>query len=177
MSDKLLGKLALECSLKIASRNEETNPLDTFPLARLLRALHLPNLLQLERKPGAVYVRMTDWRSAKRIASTYTTKGEKILRGIKVSSPADYAPALGEGVMEEYGKGARRLVLARGWGGKREAKAITEAARKLLGFVEVGEDEEGVWIGFEGVESAVAGRKILGNKFKGIEWAFMEERA
>jgi hypothetical protein len=173
MSDKLLKKMALEWSLKITSRNEDTNPIDTLRLPRLLRALHLPNLLQLERKPGTVYIRLTDWRSANRIASTYTTKGENILRGIKVSSPADYAPALGDGVMAEYAHGARRLLLARGWSGKRETKGITEAVRKLWGYLDVREDEEGVWVGFEGVESAVAGRKILGNKFKGVEWDFL----
>jgi len=50
-----------------------------------------------------------------------------------------------------------------------------EAARKLWGVLEVSVDE-GVVIGFEGVEGAVAGKKILANMFGDIVWEFMDEK-
>ena len=181
LSQSLETKIALECTLKITAR-QDTISLSKISLQTLLRALKLPNLIQLEMRRGLLYLRLADKNSAHRIATGYrnvrsgslSATEAKILGSLKISLPSDHAPPVGAEVLAAYRAGARRVVVAR-TRGIWEVQRIMEAARKLWGVLEVRVDE-GVVIGFEGVEGAVAGKKILANMFGDIVWEFMDEK-
>jgi len=174
-------KIALECTLKITARQEAVS-LSKISLQTLLRALKLPNLIQIEMRPGLLYLRLADKNSAHRIATCYrnfrpgslSAAEAKALEAVKIYLPSDHAPPVGAEVLAAYRAGARRVVVAR-TRGIWEVQRIMEAARKLWGVLEVSVDE-GVVIGFEGVEGAVAGKKILANMFGNIVWEFMDEK-
>jgi hypothetical protein len=192
LSERLQAKLELECTLKITARNESSKSLKSLNLRTLFRALKPPNILQLEFRPnqGLLYLRLADSTTAHRIATGYrqynknghlTSAEQNILEAIKVSSPSDFAPEVKEHVVLAYRAGARRCLGAWGVKGTREGERIVEAAKKLWGFWDEGggtnnADGGVLVIAFEGVESAVEGRKILGNKFGDVKWEFMDDK-
>ena len=188
LSEKLEARLSLESTLKItAGKNQSFHQLN---LQSLLTALKLPNLLRLEIRNSTLYLRLLDAFSAHRIACNYKNfksdtpaEHQKLLTSIKLFSPSDYAPAVSLETIYAWHGGARRMLVTSSFAlecrpAQAEYDEFVGAVKRLGGYFSLSRNGDGkVWIGFEGVESCVAGKAILERKYNDVYLHYSEELA
>lgn len=187
LSEKLETRLAIESTLRVQPTKSYT--FTSLNMPDLLAALRLPNLLHLQIYNNALYLRLANPSSAQKVASSYKNfkKGtinpvhETVLDMIKVSHPADYAPVVPNEVIDMYRDGKRRRLCTSSFVRREhmtEYQQFEVAVKQLWGFFSFCRISYNgrVYIGFEGVEAAVAGKGYLERKFPEVVLTFAEER-
>ena len=175
---KLEARLAIEGTVKLSFKGNQPS------LPSVINALNLPNLLRLEYRNAALYLRLLDAATASHIASSYknnvkSEEARKTLERVKLSHPADYFPPIKNDTMGLYSQGTRRRMLTRDFqrGLMKEKEEFLEAAKKQWGYFNLEIMNDGrIIIEFDGIETAFLAKRSLNVAFKNVELQFIEER-
>lgn len=175
---KLEARLAIEGTVKLSFKGNQPS------LPSVINALNLPNLLRLEYRNAALYLRLLDAATASHIASSYknnvkSEEARKTLERVKLSHPADYFPPIKNDTMGMYSQGTRRRMLTRDFqrGLVKEKEEFLEAAKKQWGYFNLEIMSDGrIIIEFDGIETAFLAKRSLNVAFKNVELLFIEER-
>ena len=178
LSAKLEARLAIEGTVKLTFKGPQPS------LPSVINSLHLPNLLRLEFRNAALYLRLLDAPTACVLASSYKNKirseeARKILDRVKLSHPADYFPPIKSDTMEMYRNGVRRRMVTTSLTAcSEQAKTeFLDAAKKQWGFFAVDGFLDGrIILEYDGIETSFLARKQLTNIFQKVELNFIEER-
>lgn len=179
LSAKLEARLASEGTVKLTFRGDQP------PLPELINALRLPNLLRLELRGGILYLRLLNATTACRLASTYknfypTEEARRILEKVKLSHPSDYYPPIKSDAVHSYNYGVRRRVMTKSFVGGRNAgdkDKFLDIVKKLWGFFHLERMADGQFVvEFDGIETAIFGRRKLELMFKNVELEYIEEK-
>jgi hypothetical protein len=187
LSEKLDTSLSLESTLKITAFRSSFYQLN---LQDIVAALRLPNLLHLEIRNSVLYLRLLDSTSARRTASAYKNYSPNsiplewslALNAVKLTYPSDYAPKITTETISAWNSGGRRTLVTSSFAPQcrrsvADYDAFVVVVRRLWGYFSLDRSSSGkVFIGFEGVDSAVAGKQILERKFGDVFLQYSEER-
>jgi hypothetical protein len=187
LSEKLDTSLSLESTLKITAFRTSFYQLN---LQDLVAALRLPNLLHLEIRNSVLYLRLLDSTSAHRVASAYKNYSANsiplewslALNAVKLTYPSDYAPKITTETISAWNSGGRRTLVTSSFAPEcrrsfADYDAFVVVVKRLWGYFSVDRSSSGkVFIGFEGIDSAVAGKQTLERKFGEVFLQYSEER-
>lgn len=185
--EKFEARLGQEATLKVTAA--EGYNFQQISLQDLILGLGLPNLLRIEQRNTAVYLRLLDSTTAHRIASECRNHNslvavgyQRALKTVTISHPADYAPRVTADTMALYQSGARRILCTPSFQpeyqrSEAEYDGFVVAARRLVGYFSLIRTSAGkVFIGFDGIENAVDGKKVLEKKFDNVILRFVNEK-